>query len=172
MPGRPPHWAGAFNRERVMTMAKANTTTKAATNTNAANDVLAPYAPMLKGWAVKLMGEKPTAEHFAKAHAMGVRVGTKGAVALAMYFRAEGATQGEVTIVNGGPYLNVARQAVTKGLAARVEGPSRGGHKVYRLALPVAKAKAPSKPRKPRAKVKAKPAPEATPAATNEASQG
>ena len=150
-------------------MAKANTTTKAATNTNAANDVLAPYAPMLKGWQVKLMGAKPEAKHFAKAHAMGVRVGTKGAVALAMYFRDEGATQGEVTIVNGGPYLNVARQAVTKGLAARVDGPSRGGHKVYRLALPVAKPVKAKAPRKARAK--AKPAPEATPA-TSEASQG
>ena len=129
------------------------TKTRTATATAAADNSGA-YKAVLASWPSKFAGPKPTAADFAFAHALGARVGTKTAIALAMYARPNGASQAQVINVNGGPYLNKMRAAIEAGQAAREPVPANAqGHTVYKLTLP-AKAKA-SKPRKAKAKAKA-----------------
>lgn len=115
------------------------TTTRASVAINEGNP-LAHYSATLKDWPVKFAGSKPTAEHFKTAHSLGARPGTKTAVAIAMYFRPEGATQGQVAVINDGAYLNKKRALVDAGHAVEVPMPTVNGHKVYKLALPTKKA--------------------------------
>lgn len=138
-------------------------TTKTATRTAtvaATGNAIAHYAAVLKNWPVKFAGPKPSNADFTNAHALGVRPGTKTAVALAMYMRPDGASQAQVINVNGGPYLNAMRAAIEAGHATRQPvAANASGHTVYKLALPIkgkaankgkAKGKA-AKPRKPAA---------------------
>ena len=46
---------------------------------------------------------------------LGFRWGTKTHLAAAMYLRREGATTSEISAVNGGPYLNLLKEAEAKG---------------------------------------------------------
>lgn len=131
--------------------------TKAATRTAtvaATANPLTAYADRLKAWPTQYAGPKPTAENFTTAHALGARPGSTVALAIAMYLRAGGATQGQVFNGTGkGPQLNKARQLVEAGHAVRVAMPaSATGHLVYKLALP---AKAASKAAKGKGKGKA-----------------
>lgn len=134
---------------------KANT--KAATRTKATADTGNPltyYADKLKAWPTKYAGAKPTAEQFKAAHALGAKPGTKTAMAVAMYLRPGGATQGQVFNINGGPYLNKMRAIIEAGAAKREPMPQTAeGHTVYKLALAKPKAKATRKPKaaKPKA---------------------
>ena len=59
------------------------------------NEITGWYDTVLKGWQVKALGPKPTVEAFKAAHAMGCRPG-KQALAMAMYLRDGGATDGQV----------------------------------------------------------------------------
>lgn len=148
-------------------MAKANTTTRTTTRAaeaTATGNPLAHYTAQLKAWPVKYAGNKPTADNFKVAHMLGARPGTKTAVAIAMMLRDSGATQPQVINLNGGAYLNKARELVAAGHAQRVPMPATAeGHTVYKLALPVAKAKAKA-PRKAKADKGNKPAPADKPA--------
>lgn len=145
-------------------MTKTNTTTRTAANVNAANP-LGFYADTLKGWNSKYAGAKPTADQFKTAHQLGARPGTKTAVAIAMYLRDNGATQGQVFVVNGGPYLNKMRALIEAGHAVRVPmSADASGHTVYKLALPTKKASKAKTPRKPRVREAEKATPAAEPA--------
>jgi hypothetical protein len=150
-------------------MANANTTTKTATATATAG--LEAYADKLATWPVEVAGPKPAAANFKAAHALGARVGTKVALALAMYMRPKGATQGQVFNVVGSPQLNKMRAAIAAGHAKRVDMPRDGnGHMVYKLALPEKAASKATGKRKAAGKGKApaKPAPATTQPATAE----
>lgn len=142
-------------------MAKnTNTTTARRTLTNTSADGgMGAYKDLLASWPTKYAGPKPTAANFAAAHSLGPKPGTKTAVALAMYFRDGGADQGQVVVINKGPYLNAARAAVAAGQAIAVAMPANDGHKVYKLALPTKKVSKPkakaSKPRKAASKPEA-----------------
>ncbi len=145
-------------------MTNTKATTRTAANINAANP-LGFYTTVLKGWQTKHAGAKPTAEHFKLAHAMGARPGTKTAVAIAMYLRDNGATQGQVFVVNGGPYLNKMRALIEAGHAVRVPmSADASGHTVYKLALPTKKAAKTKTTRKPRVREAEKAATPAAPA--------
>lgn len=144
-------------------------TTKTATRTAtvaATGNAADHYAAVLKNWPVKFAGPKPTTADFANAHALGVRPGTKTAVALAMYMRTDGASQAQVINVNGGPYLNAMRAAIEAGHATRQPVPANAsGHTVYKLTLPTkkaSKAKAKAKPAKRKPAKPAKPETAAT----------
>jgi hypothetical protein len=145
-------------------MKNVTTVTTAATLTSA--QVKQMYGDKLKGWRVPTMGAMPTPENFATAHALGAKPGSKTGLAIAMYLRDEGITQGQMANALGGPYLNKARDLVSAKLAERVPMPQVNGHTVYKLALPQPKAakpaskgkgkqasaskgKAPAKPAKP-----------------------
>ncbi len=103
------------------------------------------YASFFTGWSVKALGAKPTAAQLATSEALGARQGSKVALALAMYQRPTGATQGQVITACGGPQLNKLRGLVTAGKVQRLPMPNNGaGHTVYRFALK-GKIKAPAK---------------------------
>lgn len=145
-------------------MANVKTATRTATTTKAGN-VLDWYRDTLKAWPVKVAGSKPTAAAFETAHALGAKPGTKTAVAIAMYLRPEGATQGQVFNVNGGPYLNKMRALLATKAATRVPmNANEQGHTVYKLALPAKAATKAKAARKPKAAKADKAAP-AAPAA-------
>lgn len=134
---------------------KGNDMTKANTKT-ATTTVTGHYTATLAKWPVKLAGAKPTAGQFKTAHEMGVRPGTKTAVAIAMMLRPKGATQAEITAINGGAYLNKARDLIAAKRAKREAVPQTpDGHTVYKLALTSAK---PAAKRKGKGKATAKPA--------------
>lgn len=139
-------------------MTKANTKTATATK---ANNVLAYYEPMLKGWQAAKAGPKPTAVELTASHALGNRPGTIVAMAIAMYLRKGGATSNEVQAGTGAAtaQLNKLNNLIERKHATAVPLPPREGskHKVYAIALPkaAAKAKAKAKPRTKANKAKA-----------------
>lgn len=135
-------------------MTNTKTTTRTAT-VAAEGNPLAHYASYLKAWPVKFAGPKPTADQFNQAHGFGARAGTKVALAIAMYLRNDGATQGQVFNIVGAPQLNKMRALIEAGQAVRLPMPvNTQGHTVYKLALAPKKAtKA-----KPAKTAKAKPA--------------
>lgn len=147
-------------------MANANTTTKTATATVTAG--LEAYATTLANWPVDVAGPVPSAANFKAAHALGARVGTKVALALAMYMRPKGATQGQVFNVVGSPQLNKMRAAIAAGHAKRVDLPRDGrGHVVYKLALPEKAASKAASARKGKGKGKAPAKPATAPDANS-----
>jgi hypothetical protein len=123
-------------------MTTTTTTTATVTASLNAATVKQMYGDKLKGWSIKTHGDMPSPENFAAAHALGAKVGSKTALAIAMYLRDAGITQGQMANALGGPYLNKARDLVTAKLAVRVPMPQVGGHTVYKLALPQPKATA------------------------------
>lgn len=119
-----------------------STKTKTATATSIAT-VTGHYASILAKWPTKTAGKAPTAANFKAAHEAGLRPGTKTAVAIAMMLRPKGATQAEITAVNGGVYLNKARDLIAAKKATREAVPQTSdGHIVYKLAFVGAKPKA------------------------------
>lgn len=120
------------------------TVTAANVATLTAQQVKQMYGDKLKGWRVPTHGAQPTPENFATAHALGAKPGSKTALAIAMYLRDEGITQGQMANALGGPYLNKARDLVTAKLAVRVPMQQVNGHTVYKLALPAPKAAKPA----------------------------
>ena len=107
-----------------------------------ANDnVTGWYATVLKGWQVKALGPKPTVDQFKAAHAMGCRPG-KQALAMAMYLRDGGATDGQVKMAciiqwgSSGSHHNKRRDLIAAKLVAEKPAVSDAqGHKVYAIAL-------------------------------------
>lgn len=106
-----------------------------------ANDVTGWYSTALKGWQVKLLGPKPIAELFTQAHALGCRPG-KQAMAMAMYLRPDGATDGQVKAAciiqwgSSGSHHNKRRDICGAGFAkAKPVVSDAQGHKVYAIAL-------------------------------------
>lgn len=157
-------------------MANTKTTTVTATATQAATPDFTKSFAVLKHWP-KQAGEKVTNEQLAIAASMLKRHGTAKHLALAMYFRPQGATQIEVTIATGDTGNNVygdahktLNPATKKPWAVEVPIEKRSDRKVYKLALPEkAASKATGKAtgkRKQASKAKVTPAPEtpATPA--------
>lgn len=128
------------------------TKTKTTTRTLTATGTL---TERMKGWQPKIMGAKPTADQVTTAAAALRRHGTGKHLALAMYLRPNGATQGEVVLACHDTNINAYYDAVRGGQFEPVTLPNRGGHKVYALVLP--KAKPARKPRKAKA-AKATPA--------------
>lgn len=152
---------------------------------------LAPYAAALNHWP-KASGEQPTAELLAIVHSMNIRPG-KHALANAMYLRAEGATDDEVTAAAGKLDTKGGNQEVLHNYRRKLEKqgfmrrdmnvPSRDGEKVFKITLTkkgeaqvarftrytarVAEAKAPAKKgkgKKSKGKGKVAPAPVDAPA--------
>ena len=136
------------------------------------NSVLNYYTTALKGWQVKALGPKPTEAEFTAAHALGCRPG-KQALAMAMYLRAGGATDGQVKMAciiqwgSSGSHHNKRRDLQGAGFVKNIPATNDAqGHKVYAIALttkgtaklakPVDTAKA-AKPAKAQATPKAKP---------------
>lgn len=105
-------------------------------------NVLNYYAAFFKGWQVKALGEKPSVDMFSTVHALGVRPGSKVALAIAMYLRETGATQGQVITACGGPQLNKMRGFIESGVLKREAMPANdAGHTVYRVTLKAKGAK-------------------------------
>lgn len=121
------------------------TTTKTATKT--ATSATALFATQLKNWP-KQAGAKVTGDQITTASNLCKRAGTSKHLALAMYLRPNGATQGEVVIASGDTQVNAYSDAIKLGLAVAVPVERRDGHKVYKLEL--AKPKAAKPARKPR----------------------
>ena len=93
-----------------------------------------------KRWPAKLAGAKPTQADVDATAALLKRTGTGKHLALAMYMRADGATQPETVAACGDTNVNAYYEAVrSKALVARTL-PARNGHKVYALALPTKRA--------------------------------
>ena len=99
------------------------------------------YTTVFKGWQVKALGPKPTAELFTQAHALGCRPG-KQALAMAMYLRDGGATDGQVKMAciiqwgSSGSHHNKRRDLIAAKLVAEKPAVSDAqGHKVYAIAL-------------------------------------
>ncbi|HET9285722.1 MAG TPA: hypothetical protein VFR24_27540 [Candidatus Angelobacter sp.] len=146
------------------------------------NDVTGWYSTVLKGWQVKLLGPKVTAELLSTAHALGCRPG-KQALAMAMYLREGGASDGQVKAAciiqwgSSGSHHNKRRDLVDVAKLARNKPiiNDAQGHKVYAITLTdkgvsrvkaageAATAAAAAKPAKAAKPRKAKPE---TPAAT------
>ena len=104
-------------------------------------NVLGWYATVLNGWQVKALGPKPTAELFTQAHALGCRPG-KQALAMAMYLREGGATDGQVKMAciiqwgSSGSHHNKRRDLIgAKFVKAKPVVSDAQGHKVYAIAL-------------------------------------
>ena len=134
------------------TKTRANAKQAGKVNVNKAVTAQSTLATCLKAWRAALMGAKPSQALIEQAGSLVKRTGTAKHLALAMYMRDGGATQGEVLLATGDTQINAYGEAVrTKALNAVTSNPARAGHKVYALALPAPKA-----PRKPRA-AKAKP---------------
>lgn len=128
---------------------KSNTRTATKANTKAATKAttaMSAMAEAFKRWQAKAMGAKPATATVDAAGALLKRTGTGKHLALAMYMRPGGATQAEVIHATGDTQINCYYEAVRTGTLAPVtDNAARGGHKVYALALPVKKAKAPRK---------------------------
>jgi len=148
--------------------------------------LITTQAKRMKGWH-KGLGNKVTDDQLAAVHKLGGRPGSKVTMALAMYLRPEGATQGQVAQVCGGPQLNKMRDLIESKLVKRINvDATNAGHTVYKIELtgkgaagvpgydangkvsgteaPVKKAKAAKGKRKPRpAKVTPTPAGDAAP---------
>lgn len=149
--------------------------TKTATVTEA-TDYTKQFATVLKNWP-KQAGSKVTNEMLTIAAGMVKQTGTSKHMALAMYFRPEGAIQPEVTMVTGDTGNNVFNDAwrdkvdpatgnppAIKVNAEKRNGPAGKALTVYKLALPAKKAAKVTKPRKAKQAPKAPaetPAPEA-----------
>lgn len=146
-----------------------------------ANNVLSYYETVLKGWQVKALGPKPTLANFEAAHALGCRAG-KQALAMAMYLRDSGATDGQVKMAciiqwgSSGSHHNKRRDIISAGwVKAKPVQADAQGHKVYAIALtdkgtkklatPVAAEKAAPVKAKGERKDKPKPAPKVQPVA-------
>lgn len=134
------------------------------------NDVTKSYRPYLKHFR-KDMGAPPSADHFNTAHGLGARIGSKVAMAIAMYLRPQGATQGQVVTVCGGPQLNKMRGLIEAGFLKRGNLPNNeAGHTVYHVELSARGAKAIAKkadgdkPAKKAKRKKADPVADETPA--------
>lgn len=139
----------AFNLERVLKMAKQTVTrTATATVAVAGTDFTKMFADKLKNWPVKFAGPKVTNDELARAASMISRHGTGKHLALAMYLRSDGATQGEVNIITGDTQVNAYRDARDTKVAVEVPIERRNGHKTYKLALPTPKAKKAASKRK------------------------
>jgi hypothetical protein len=111
-------------------------------------------ADAFKNWPTKLAGAKPSGETVSMAASALKRHGTGKHLALAMYLRPSGATQPETVAACGDTNINAYYDAVRGGQFKAVTLPTRNGHKVYALALPV---KAARKPRAAKGKGKAAP---------------
>jgi len=105
------------------------------------NNVLGYYATVLKGWQAKALGPKPTLAEFEAAHALGCREG-KQALAMAMYLRQGGATDGQVKMAciiqwgSSGSHHNKRRDLIGAKLVKAVpQVTDAQGHKVYAVAL-------------------------------------
>lgn len=93
------------------------------------------YGDVFKGWQVKQLGAKPTAEQLAAIHDLGARPG-KQALACAMALREAGVTGAQIIMACGAPQLNKMRGFVTDKLLKRVPAsPDAKGHQVYKLEL-------------------------------------
>ncbi len=115
------------------------------------------YAGFFKGWQIKSTGPKPTAAQLVTSEALGARQGSKVAMALAMYQRPQGATQGQVFMACGGPQLNKLRGLITAGKVSRVSMPNNAaGHTVYKMVLKGRKAPTKARKAKPKGDTKAK----------------
>lgn len=90
-----------------------------------------PYAPFLARWP-KEAGHKPTEAEFRLINGFA-RAGTKDALALAMAFRPEGATQVQIKAVLHQPHRNKLVNLVEQRKARRVSVPLRDGRVVYKL---------------------------------------
>ena len=127
------------------------------------------YANAFKNWVTKLMGPKPTLEQITAAHAAGCRPG-KQALAMAMYQREAGASDGQVKAAciagwgSSGSHHNKRRDLVKAGYFKTKPLPADGaGHKVYAVTLTPkgegkVKAVAEAPKAKPAKKAPAKPA--------------
>ena len=108
------------------------------------NSTLAAYGETLSRWSKKL-GPKPTKELLETVHEeLGVRRGSKAALALAMYMRPEGATAQQVVQVIGTPQNNKRRELIANGkldLASKGERDSNN-HLVYKVQLPQTRSRA------------------------------
>lgn len=101
---------------------------------NTAN-VTTHYAEIFKGWDVKLLGPKPTAEMLQSIHGLSARPG-KQALACAMGLREKGVTAGQIVIACGAPQLNKMRGFIEDALLKRLPAPkTAAGHTVYKLEL-------------------------------------
>ncbi len=98
------------------------------------------------GWAFKhwrkAYGEKPTALMLNMAHAFGMRAGTKVALANAMYLRQGGASSKLVSVVCGGPQLNVFYKLVDAKLINRTDERGPDGKVTHYRATITARGKA------------------------------
>lgn len=81
------------------------------------------YADVLKGWQVKTMGQKPTADQLEAAHLLGCRPGVQ-ALHIAMALRDQGCTvQQFCTAGSCGPANNKRRELIShKLITVSVEG--------------------------------------------------
>lgn len=119
------------------------------------SNAIKAYAGFFKGWPTKIAGPKPSAAQLDVAAQLGARVPSKVGLALAMYQRPQGATQGQVIAACGGPQLNKLRGLITAGKVSRVSMPNdAAGHTVYKMVLKGRKT--PAKAHKAKAKGKAK----------------
>ena len=99
------------------------------------------YSTVLKGWQVKLLGPKVIAEQLTAAHALGCRPG-KQALAMAMYLREAGASDGQVKAAciiqwgSSGSHHNKRRDIVAAKFVRDVPTVNDAqGHKVYAITL-------------------------------------
>jgi hypothetical protein len=98
------------------------------------NNVETYYAPFFKGWSVKQLGEKPTAEMLTTAGYFG-RPG-KQTLALAMAMRPEGVTAAQIIMACGAPQNNHRTAEITAGHFKREpHAPDAKGHTVYKVTL-------------------------------------
>ena len=118
-------------------------------------DITGHYTNFFKGWQVKLLGPKPTAEQLDAIHKLGARPG-KQALANAMSLRDCGVTGSQIVIACGAPQLNKMRGFISDGLLKREATPKTdAGHTVYKMTLTAkgsAKVKGVEKVKKPRVK--------------------
>lgn len=89
----------------------------------------------VKAWP-KLAGPRVTENELANAASMLRHHGTAKHLALAMYLRANGATQVECIAATGDTAVNAYSEAWRNGHAVQVAVNGRNGHKAYCLALP------------------------------------
>lgn len=90
---------------------------------------------MFKGWQVKALGSKPTADQLASIHNLGARPG-KQALAIAMALRDSGVTGSQIVMACGAPQLNKLRGFITDSMLKRIATPPDAvGHTVYRVEL-------------------------------------
>jgi hypothetical protein len=135
------------------------------------------YQVALKNWPTKLAGPKVTLALLNTAHALGCRAG-KQALAMAMYLREGGASDGQVKAAciagwgSSGSHHNKRRDIQGAGLVknAAVGVSDANGHKVYAITLTAkgeGKVKLAEAPAKPAGKVAAKKAEKVSPKPQN-----